>query len=281
MNKLNRFKKNKIKVNLKSFLVEKVELNIYQKLDSTNNKAKDYIKENNNLINKFESKKFKIFAADIQKAGRGRRGHSWFSDDPASIAVSFLFKAGNNLAQIPQLTAAAGLAVKESLKSFGLQGKLKWPNDILVNNKKICGILSELIFDKKQNAFIVIGTGINLNNTTFNSGIQKLATSYYLEKDKKIDKNLFLSELISNMIYYIENYFSGSRNQIIAEWKKELDLEEKKIDLKYKDKKYTVLIKKVLESGELLVVFDNGQKKRLQSLNTSLDYQSLAEYNNH
>ena len=83
------------------------------------------------------------------------------------------------------------------------------------------------------------------------------------------------------MIYYIENYFSGSRNQIIVEWKEELDLEGKKIDLKYKDKKHTVLIKKVLESGELLVVFDNGQKKRLQSLNTSLDYQSLAEYNNH
>ena len=82
------------------------------------------------------------------------------------------------------------------------------------------------------------------------------------------------------MNYYIENYLNDQRKEIIDKWKKELDLEGKKVDLKYKDKKHTVLIKKVLASGELLVIFNNGQKKRLQSLNTSLDYQSLAEYNN-
>jgi len=236
-----------------------------------NNEAKKYIQKNN--------EKKVIFAADIQNSGRGRRGHSWFSDDPASVSVSFLYKAGGNLNQIPQITAAAALAVNKTLNNFRLEGDLKWPNDILIKNKKICGILSELIFNKNQEAYVVIGCGINLNNKSFSQQINQLATSYYLEKNKEIDKNVFLAELISEMDYYIESYLSQSRQKIINELKKELNLIGKQVDLTFKGQKYKVQIKDILESGELLVAFDNGKEKKMQSLYTSLDYQSLLKYN--
>lgn len=271
MEQINIFDKNKIKANLEADLSSSFELKVYSSLDSTNNEAKKYIQKN-------KAKKV-IFAADIQNSGRGRRGHSWFSDDPASVSVSFLYKAGGNLNQIPQITAAAALAVNKTLKKFRLAGELKWPNDILIRNKKICGILSELIFNKNQEAFVVIGCGINLNNESFSQQINELATSYYLEKNKKIDKNLFLAGLISEMDYYIEFYLSQNRGKIIAEWKKELNLIGKKVDLTYKGQKYKVQIKDVLDSGELLAIFDNGREKKLQSLYTSLDYQSLLTYN--
>ena len=277
MDKLNVFDNNKIRANLDNFLNGKFELKIYSSVDSTNSQAKEYIKKVENNI--FQNKKAVIFAADIQQKGRGRKGHNWLSNDPAGIAVSFVFKAKGELTKIPQITAAAGLAVKETFEKFKLQTKLKWPNDILVNDKKICGILSELVFDQNREAFIVIGCGINLNNSNFNAEVQQIATSYYLEKNKKVDKNLFLSVLIKKMNYYIENYLNEQRKEIIDKWKKELDLIGKKIDLKHKNKDYTVLIKDILDSGELLVVFDNGEKRKLRSLNTSLDYNSLNSYN--
>lgn len=67
---------------------------------------------------------------------------------------------------------------------------------------------------------------------------------------------------------------------IISDWKKELNLVGKKIDFEFKNKKNSGVIKDILDSGEILVAFENGQLKKLQSVNTSLDYQSLAKYNN-
>ncbi len=276
----NIFDQSKINKNLKSPLQKKIFLKVFENIDSTNNQAKKFIQKSENKKQMFSNNKFIVFAADHQLAGRGRRGHSWFSNDPASIAVSFLMQTKKNIEQIPQITAAAALAVKESFDFFKLKTKIKWPNDILVNNKKICGILSELIFDSEKNAYLVIGCGINLNNTAFSSEIDKIASSYYLEKNKKIDKNIFLAKLIEKMNFYLINYLSGSREMIIAAWKKELNLVGKKIDFNYKNESFTGIIEDVLESGELLINFDNGQQKKLQSLNTSLDYQSLQKYNN-
>jgi BirA family biotin operon repressor/biotin-[acetyl-CoA-carboxylase] ligase len=278
MEDLNFFNQNKIKNSLKQSLLQKISLKLFKSIDSTNNQAKEFVQQNRHQKN--ASKDLIIFAADSQLAGRGRRGHSWSSSDPASIAVSFLFQAKNNIDQIPQITAAAALAVKETFEFFELKTNLKWPNDILVNNKKICGILSELVFDAKKEAFVIIGCGINLNNTAFSSEIKKIATSYYLEKAKKINKNIFLAKLIEKINYYVQNYLTGRRKMIISDWKKELNLVGKKIDFEFKNKKNSGVIKDILDSGEILVAFENGQLKKLQSVNTSLDYQSLAKYNN-
>lgn len=269
MQDLNTFDRKKIKNNLKHKIKSDFELKIYEEVDSTNKKAKDYLQKNN-------LEKNIIFTTKRQTAGKGRKGHSWFSNDPASLAVSFLFEINYNLKEIPQITAAAALAVSKTFKKFGLKTQVKWPNDILAANKKICGILSELVFNKDQEAFVIIGCGINLNNNNFKEEIKEIATSYYLETKNKLDKNLFLAELILNMDYYLNSYLNADKKTIITEWKNELDLADKRVDLEYKGCKYRVLIKKVLNTGELLVVFADGKEKKLQSLYTSLDYKSLA-----
>lgn len=272
--KLNILNEKEIVKNINSDLKYSISLKIYSELDSTNNQAKEFIQKADSL----NKDKIMVFAADQQSSGRGRRGHSWFSNDPASLSVSFLFRAQENLDNIPQITAAAALAVKDTFEKFKLQSKIKWPNDILAADKKICGILSELIFDSSENPFVIIGCGINLNNSNFNSEIKEIATSYYLERKKKIDKNIFLAELIKKMDQYIKKYFSTARKEILELWKEELQLKGKKIDLDYKNKSYTVIIKDILDSGEILVSFEDGSEMALQALNTSLDYQSLEKY---
>lgn len=279
MEALNCFDRKEIKKKLDDSLINKVELKLYSQISSTNSEAKNYIMDSNDLESIFKNEKFVFLAADSQYSGRGRRGKNWLSESPASISASFLFKAEGEIEEIPQLTAAAALAVNETLNYFNLDNLIKWPNDILVNGKKICGILSELIFSPNEEAFVVIGCGLNLNNSSFNSSISKQATSYYIEKGEKLNKNIFTAKLIENMYSYIKKYFHGERKRIIKEWKKKLNLKFKKIDLTYKNHNKTAVIKDILDSGELLVDFDNGNEKTLSSLYTSLDYQSLQKYN--
>ena len=279
MEDLNYFDSEKIKINLDDSLVKKVDLKIYPQISSTNSEAKNYITNSNNLDSIFDSNKFIFLAADSQYSGRGRRGKSWLSESPASLSASFLFKAEGKIERIPQLTAAAALALNKTLNYFNLSNLIKWPNDILVNNKKICGILSELVFSPEKEAFVVIGCGLNLNNSSFESSISKQATSYYIEKGEKINKNIFSARLIENMYSYVKQYFQGGRKRIISQWKNKLNLKSKKIDLVYKNQKKTGIIKDILDSGELLVDFDNNNEKVLSSLYTSLDYDSLYKYN--
>lgn len=279
MNKLNLLDYAKIKSNLNNSLTRDINLEIFSSVDSTNDRAKEYVKKIKNRKNEDSDKPLYVFAADFQENGRGRRGHSWFSGGPDGLAVSFLFEAENEISEIPLITAAAALAVNATLEYFNLEVVIKWPNDILVSKKKIAGILSELVMANIQQAFVIVGCGINLNNSTFKTEISNLATSYYLEKGKKINKNIFLAVLIQKMNYYINYYFHKKREEIIQCWKNKLNLTGKKIDLTYKNENYTGTIKKILDNGDLLIILNNGQRKQVNSLNTSLDYKSLDKYN--
>lgn len=278
MTNLIQFNKEKIKKQLNSNLKKDIILKIYSEVDSTNNQAKSYIK-NTKETTLAKTEKTLIFAADSQDSGRGRKGSSWFSNDPAGISMSFLFKIDDKIKNIPQVTAAAALAVNKTLKHFNLQNTIKWPNDILVSGKKIAGILSELIVSETGQYFVVIGCGINLNNESFSTNIKNIASSYYLKTGKKISKNIFLANLIQNLNYYIRKYFSGERLKIIKSWKKEIDLKNKKIDLVYKGEDHTVVVNKILNNGKIKVKSADNQELILDSLNTSLDYKSLERYN--
>jgi BirA family biotin operon repressor/biotin-[acetyl-CoA-carboxylase] ligase len=276
---LNLFNYDQIKAKLNNYLNKKIVLKIFSSIDSTNDQAKNHVKRLKKINNKNNNKKTYVFASDFQEKGRGRRGHSWFSGGPDGLAVSFLFEVGDDIAKIPLITAAAALAVNETLEYFDLKNKIKWPNDILVADKKITGILSELVLDNSQKAFVIIGCGINLNNSNFETEINNLATSYYLEKKEKINKNLFLAILIDKMQNYLDNYLYRNREEIIKKWKEKLDLTGKTIDLTYKNENYTGKIEKILDNGDLLIDFENGPKKPVDSFNTSLDYKSLDKYN--
>lgn len=246
------------------------------KIDSTNNEAKRFIKKNcrnnhKNFKNNRDGKLF-VFAADIQTKGRGRRGSGWLSANKQSLSVSFLTSVNDKIDDLPPITGAAALAVKNTFKSFNLDTMIKWPNDIIVNNKKIAGILSELLLPQKNKAYLIIGCGINLNNRKFIENINKKATSYYKETGTEINKNIFLVELINNIGYYISNYFSGEKNKIIKKWKNDLNIISKNAVLIHKGINYDVFIKDILDNGEILAELEDGSIKKFQSYNTSFKY---------
>jgi len=272
---------------------EKIYIKSYTEIDSTNNEAKRFIEYSESdlkMINKSETNEINenkysqteadsdnnfraaVFAADKQLQGRGRRGRRWLSESKDSLSISLLFRVAAAPSEIPQITAAAALAVKNTFERFNLNTEIKWPNDILAGSKKIAGILSELVFSEDNTNYIIIGCGINLNNSELDESINSTATSYYMESGSREDKNLFAAVLIYDLYNYVEKYFEGSRRDIINRWKEELEIKGQKALLLRDGKSYNVIIRNVLDDGAVLAELKDGSIEKFHSFNTSYNY---------
>lgn len=123
-----------------------------------------------------------VFLADEQTAGRGRKGHSWHSERGTGIYCSFLLYPPLSPSDSLWLSLIAGVAVQDSVKEItGLQADIRWPNDLLLNNKKFAGILTEMSSEGARVNHAVVGVGINVNHQEFPPEVEGTATSLRLE----------------------------------------------------------------------------------------------------
>lgn len=141
-----------------------------------------------------------VIFADQQTAGRGRNGHSWDSQSGTAILVSIVLRPRIAPAQSLWLSLMAGVAVHDAiLHSCGMECDLRWPNDLLLARKKVCGILTEISADHEQLRFAVIGVGINVNQPSFPPDICALATSLHIETGKTWSRTELLIALLQSM----------------------------------------------------------------------------------
>jgi BirA family biotin operon repressor/biotin-[acetyl-CoA-carboxylase] ligase len=128
----------------------------YRQTDSTNKRARALAMEG--------YPEGTVIVAEEQTDGKGRRGRSWYSPINQGIYMSVILRPTFPLRQISRLSLLAAVALAEALEETGLKPGIKWPNDILINGRKIAGILSEAITDMDSIEFIILGIGININN---------------------------------------------------------------------------------------------------------------------
>jgi BirA family biotin operon repressor/biotin-[acetyl-CoA-carboxylase] ligase len=137
----------------------KIRIKWFEELDSTNNELLRHIRDYDNLS---------VVAAVSQTAGRGQRGNRWLSKPGDNLTFSLLLRPEKlPVREVMALTCLATLAVRDALCNEGVPAVIKWPNDIYVGKKKICGMLVENGLDGTDIAWSVIGIGINLNQTEF------------------------------------------------------------------------------------------------------------------
>ncbi|OUO92969.1 biotin--[acetyl-CoA-carboxylase] ligase [Cloacibacillus sp. An23] len=139
--------------------------------------------------------------ADSQFMGRGRMSRLWESE-VGGLYLTLTQKIDLQDRIIPMISMAASIAALRCISDIsGLACRIKWPNDVLVNNKKICGVLSEAIWGADKLDFVLVGFGLNINQSfdSFSSGIKKLATSIYLETEKRFPIKEVAFSLIHNM----------------------------------------------------------------------------------
>lgn len=132
-----------------------------------------------------------LAGADEQTAGQGRLGRTWHSEPGDGLYVSFILQPTIALANVPVITLALGLAVQEAvLKSADLACDLRWPNDVMVSNKKLAGILVRL-----HGPSLIAGVGININHRSFPPEIQPIATSLALASGRQCNRDEVLVHL--------------------------------------------------------------------------------------
>ena len=132
------------------------ELQVFQHIDSTNKFARELAER--------QAATGTVILAEQQSAGRGRRGKVWISPFAANIYLSIIWDFNDGAQALQGLSLAVGVAVKRALSDYGLQSvQLKWPNDIYVDNKKLGGILLEMIGDPVGHCSVIIGVGLNVS----------------------------------------------------------------------------------------------------------------------
>ena len=159
-----------------------------------------------------------VILAEQQSAGRGRRGRKWISPFAENIYYSLVLRIDGGMRQLEGLSLIVGLAVLSSLREFGsCDAGLKWPNDVLVGNKKIAGILLELVGDPADVCHVVIGIGINVNMMVA-SDVDQSWTSVRLEAGQTINRNELIVALGRNLQGYLIRHEAEGFAAIQAEW---------------------------------------------------------------
>lgn len=195
-----------------------------------------------------------IIIANEQTEGRGRLGKTWSSIKNKGLYFSIIFKCDNNESKYKTLTLIISLAVVDLLKDYSLNPKIKWPNDILINNRKVCGILCEFKQSPHGN-FVICGIGINLYQdiSDFDEDLKDKATSISLNTNIKIPRNEFINNLISYLHTYYNNFNSSSFKPFLNKYTKLSSLLNKEVYLKINGRDTSGIVIGFNELGYLLL----------------------------
>lgn len=159
-----------------------------------------------------------LVLAEQQTAGRGRRGRKWVSPFAQNVYYSLVLRIESGLRQLEGLSLVVGLAVMQALRESGVRGAaLKWPNDVLVGQKKIAGILLELVGDPADICHVVLGIGINVNMQRADE-VDQQWTSVLLETGSSVDRNALVAQLGVQLQRYLERHREGGFVALQEEW---------------------------------------------------------------
>ena len=165
----------------------------FQEIDSTNT----YLKNTYKLLGNFT-----FVSTDYQSHGKGRNDRVWNSEPGENLMFSFLIKDANLIKQSPIISLLSAVEVAKVLETYKIKGvSIKWPNDVLINDKKVCGILAE----GQLPDYMVVGIGLNVNQKTFPEGLRRPATSLCLECKKDIDIEELKEKLFPQIVNSLTN----------------------------------------------------------------------------
>lgn len=173
------------------------EIRYDQVIDSTNHKAKRMAEDG--------APHGTLVIADEQSQGKGRRGRAWSTPSGTAIAMTIIIRPKLRPEKASMLTLVMGMAVARAIRELlGLDAKIKWPNDVVIGGKKVCGILTEMSTEMNMIHYLVIGTGINANMEEFPQELRETATSLRLEMGEKVNRG----QIIAYCMKYFEEYYA-------------------------------------------------------------------------
>ena len=243
-----------IEIGMKSdFIGHSVE--VLESVDSTNDYAKKKAKE---LVDG------SVIISLEQVKGKGRRGRSFHSGKGDGIYLSIILKPGFEPAKAPFITSIAGAALVNTFNKFNIQTKVKWPNDVLINGKKVAGILTEMSADMEFIEYIVLGVGINVSGLEFPNELKNIATSLKLEgyDVKKLNiiwQFVYEFELLYNL------YLNENTSEVVNILRNNSSVLGKQINVHYMNEIESAIAVDINNQGALIIKTQEGEVKELSS----------------
>lgn len=248
----------KVKEKLQTRLIGKA-IHHFSKIASTNDLAKEMaavgVKEGTVII------------AETQTSGKGRLGRKWASPR-GGIWFSTVLRPKLSAKDVPKLTLVTSLAVAKTISQlFNLKTEVKWPNDVLINAKKVCGILIEANTRGGIANFVVVGIGINANIDldSLPKQVRENATSLKRELKREVDREQLLCVLLEKMEHYYVLLMKGKFNLILKEWKSLFGLLDSYVEVTSLKEKIEGWAIDVDENGALIIRLQDGTLRKVLS----------------
>ena len=227
-----------------------------------------------------------VVTADMQTAGKGRRGRSWESEEGTSLLFSLLLRPSLAPDIAPQITLLMAMAVTKAIRELtGVKAEIKWPNDVVVNGKKVCGILTEMQLKDGGIDYVVVGTGVNMLQKVIPSELKNSATSLWLEKERLLlnkeekstkevsrefengvlpDRDKLLEGILNEFERYYELFLQKQDlSDLMAEYNEWLVSMNKEVKVLDPKGEFTGISKGINNKGELLVALPDGEVRAI------------------
>ncbi len=247
-----------IREGLQTRVFGKKKIVYFKEIDSTNTRAKDLATKG--------APEGTLVVSEKQTKGRGRKGRNWFSPSQGGIYTSLILRPRIPPNEAPKMTLLTAVAVAETLHSLTqLNANIKWPNDILINEKKIAGILTEISTEMDAIDYIIVGLGININTPHFPDDIQVKATSVLIETGKHFPRIKLIKEYLKRYEDYYETFKRTGFEPILKRWKELTNIMGRKIIVEMIDKKYIGEVQDIDSEGVLILKDNSGKHHRISS----------------
>ncbi|WP_018590154.1 biotin--[acetyl-CoA-carboxylase] ligase [Terrisporobacter glycolicus] len=246
--------------NLKTEFIGKNIIHL-ESVDSTN----DYLKKIGNDVQDGT-----VVISEEQTKGKGRLGRNWQSKSKEGIWMSIILKPEIIPYKAPFITLIAGAAIVKALNNLQVPANIKWPNDIIINNKKVSGILTELSAEIERINYVVVGIGMNVKSLDFDKELEEKATSLYKE-----NYHLSRVEIVSQVLYEFENLYNDYikndyKEEILKICKEYSAILNKDVYIIKDDEKELVKCIDISDNGNLIVMDDKDNIQEILSGEVSI-----------
>lgn len=204
-----------------------------------------------------------LLIAESQSAGRGRMQRTWHSPTAKNIYTSVILRPTVQPFQAPQFSILAGVAVAEALDIY-CKGriKLKWPNDVLINEKKVCGILAQAKTSASMVDFLILGIGINVNirNEQLPKDLRNTATSLMDNAGREISRLEIIISLYENLTKWYKQFLNDGFGQIREKWLSLSSMLNQTVQVRFQEEVVSGKAIDLDEDGSLILLTENNEQ---------------------
>jgi BirA family biotin operon repressor/biotin-[acetyl-CoA-carboxylase] ligase len=230
----------------------------FHTLDSTNSKAYQLALDG--------AEEGEVVVAESQEKGRGRLGRQWFSPPFLNLYLSVILRPKIPPHQASLITLMAAIATADAIQKFsGFLPLIKWPNDILLRNRKVAGLLNEINSEMDRIHFVILGIGINLNmdEKMFSKEIRTVATSLKREMRQTISRKAFLQSLLQELEKWYTIFMKQGSAFILKAWRDRAHLKGRRVKVTSFGETLSGIAVDVDSDGALILETANGKRKRV------------------